>query len=67
MPITRVPMKIVPLSPRVIMRAPGMPCAHSSTLKPAGALSLPTSIFSGGVTVIGEACGASLESAMLDG
>ena len=62
-----MPTKIVPLSPRAIMRAPGMPCAQISTLKPGGTLSLSTWIFSTGVTVIGEACGASLESAMLDG
>ena len=49
------------------MRAPGMPCAQISTLKPVGTLSLSTVIFSSGVTVIGAACGASLESAMLGG
>ena len=49
------------------MRAPGMPCAHTSTLNPSGTLSLLMVILSTGVTVIGVACGASFESAMLAG
>src|SRR5215510_2315862 len=55
--MARVPAKIVPLSPRLIMRAPGMPLAHSSTLKPFGTFSLSSGIFSGAVTVSGVACG----------
>ena len=50
--MVRVPLKIVPLSPRAIMRAPGMPCAHSSTWKPGGTWRLFTGMSSGGVTVI---------------
>src|SRR5258706_15779747 len=36
----RVPTNTVPLSPSAIDRAPGIPSAHTSTLKPAGTLSL---------------------------
>ena len=50
--MVRVPTKTVPLSPRAIMRAPGMPCAQSSTWKPAGTWMLFSGISSGGVTVI---------------
>jgi hypothetical protein len=54
----RVPAQIVPLLPRVIMRTPGMPCAHSSTWKPFGTLILSSGISEGGVTVILAAWGA---------
>src|SRR5207344_2072254 len=59
----RVPAQIVPLAPRVIMRTPGMPCAHNSTWKPGGTLILSSGISDGAVTVILGACGASLEAA----
>ncbi len=48
-------------------RAPGMPLAQSSTLKPFGTLSFETGISLAGVSVILPGCGASFESAMLAG
>src|SRR5687767_12208742 len=48
-------------------RPPGRPLAHSSTLKPAGTLSLSTGISPAGVSVILPACGASLDSAIAAG
>ena len=55
-PMVRVPWKIVPLSPRAIMRAPGLPCAHSSTWNPAGTWMLFSGMSSGAVTVILPGC-----------
>src|SRR5688500_2108693 len=50
-------MKIVPLSPRTMVRPPGWPLDHNSALKPAGSLTLPTGSLSASVTVDGVGCG----------
>ena len=65
--MVRLPTNTVPFGPSAIMRAPGAPCAQSSTLKPSGTLSEFTGMRSGAVTVKRGACGASGEAAMLSG
>ena len=49
--MVRVPTNTVPFSARAIMRAPGMPCAQSSTWNPGGTWMFLSGISSGGVTV----------------
>jgi hypothetical protein len=49
--MARVPTNTVPLGARAIIRAPGMPCAQTSTLKPGGTWILSSGISSSGVTV----------------
>src|SRR5438132_9641819 len=63
----RVPTNTVPLSPCAIERAPGMPSAHTSTLKPAGTLSLSTGRSFAGLPVISIANGCSDDSDIADG
>jgi len=56
--MARVPTNTVPWSPSHIMRAPGRPCAQSSTSNPEGTRSAATGTRSAGVTVSVGACGA---------
>jgi hypothetical protein len=65
--MVRVPAHTVPELPRAIIRTPGMPLAHSSTLKPRGTFSLSRGISETGVTVILPACGASGDAALMSG
>ncbi len=58
-------MKIVPLSPLTMVRAPGWPCDQTSALKPFGSLSLSTGSLSSAVTVGGVGCGLRLVSCLL--
>src|SRR2546426_418369 len=63
----RVPTNTVPLSPKAIERAPGMPSAHTSTLKPDGTLSLLTGRSLEGLPVISIANGCSVDSDIAGG
>src|SRR5689334_303932 len=63
----RVPTKSVPLSPCAMVRAPGMPSAHTSTLKPAGTLSLSTGRSFADLPVISIANGCSVDSCIAAG
>src|SRR5216684_2616857 len=58
----RVPTNTVPLSPSAIERAPGMPSAHTSTLKPPGTLSLLIGRSLEALPVISIANGCSVDS-----
>src|SRR2546428_4280184 len=63
----RVPTNTVPLSPKAIERAPGMPSAHTSTLKPDGTLSLLIGRSLEGLPVISIANGCSVDSDIAGG
>src|SRR6185312_9021077 len=62
--IWRVPTNTVPLSPCAMVRAPGMPSANTSTLNPAGTLSLSTGRSFAALPVISIANGCRVDSAI---